>query len=73
MTAPKLVDLDWKIAIVTDAQEKAQSNKLKISVKLVLDIGKKENIFKYIDFTPEQFFEFYKNIGDCKSILEMAV
>lgn len=71
--AKRLVDIDWKVSIVTDAVHKAENNKIKIQVKVVLEDSDKEQEVKYMEFSPVEFFEFYKNVNDCKNLIDMTV
>ena len=73
MIQPKLVDVDWKLSLISEAKNKIEQSMFKISVKLVLDHGDGQPYEeKYLEFTPVQFFEFFKNINDCKNLLDMA-
>ena len=73
MLEPRLLDMDWKIGIISDAKNKAESNQFKITVKLVLENADGKGVTeKFLEFTPVQFFDFYKNANDCKNLLDMA-
>jgi hypothetical protein len=68
----RLVDVDWKLVVITDAKQKKEANEFKIDVKLTLRDAKGTVQHKYLEFSPIQFFEFYKEINDIKNFLEMA-
>lgn len=73
MPEQKLLDLDWKIGVVTDAKNKAEANQFRITVKMVFENQEGSGVTeKFLEFSPVQFFEFYKNINDCKNLLDMA-
>lgn len=70
---PKLIDMDWKLSLVSHSKNNIEANQFKIVVKLVLDHGGKKGVQeKFLEFSPVQFFEFYKNINECKNLLDMA-
>ena len=68
----RLVDLDWKLVVITDAKQKKEANEFKIDVKLTLRQPDSTVVVKYLEFSPIQFFEFYKEINDIKNFLDMA-
>lgn len=68
----RVLDIDWKIAIITDAKQKKEANEFKIDVKLTLKEANGQILHKYLEFSPVQFFEFYKEINDIKNFLDMT-
>lgn len=68
----RVLDIDWKIGIITDAKQKKEANEFKIDVKLTLREASGEITHKYLEFSPVQFFEFYKEIQDIKAFLDMT-
>ena len=68
----KLVDVDWKIVVISDAKQKKEANEFKIDIKLVLREPDGKIVHKFLEFSPIQFFEFYKEINDIKNLLDMA-
>lgn len=68
----KVLDIDWKISVVTDAKQKKEANEFVIYVKLTLAKADGNVYQRYLEFSPVQFFEFYKEINDIKNLLDMA-
>jgi hypothetical protein len=68
----KVLDIDWKISVITDAKQKKEANEFVIYVKLTLVNSEGGLYHKYLEFSPVQFFEFYKEINDIKNLLDMA-
>jgi hypothetical protein len=68
----KLLDIDWKIVVITDAKQKKEANEFKIDLKLRVREASGEIKEKYLEMSPVQFFEMFKELNDIKNFLEMA-
>ena len=68
----RLVDMDWKIVVVSDAKQKKEANEFKIDVKLVLKDKSGGVSHKFLEYSPIQFFEFYKEMNDIKNLIDMS-
>lgn len=64
--------MDWKISVVTDAKQKKEASEFVIYVKLTLMNHEGQVYHKNMQFSPVQFFEFYKEVNDIKNLLDMA-